>query len=89
MRELEEPDPELDKYVINSVISAIEWEGMSEEDVEDIIAKIEGDEEEVEGGEEIGIEVDAEAGGEEIAVGAEEELAEQKEVDPDERNTKK
>ena len=78
MRELEEPDPELDKYVINSVISAIEWESMSEEDVEDIIAKIEGDEEEGEG-EEVDIELGAEDGGEEVEVGIEDELAESEE----------
>ena len=59
MRELEEPDPELDKYVINSVISAIDWEGMSDEDIEDVIAKIEGEEEEdAEGA--IDVEIDAE-----------------------------
>ena len=87
MRELEEPDPELDKYVINSVISAIEWESMSEEDVEDIIAKIEGDEEEGEG-EEVDIELGAEEGGEEVEVGIEDELAEQKEVEPEPKKKK-
>ena len=84
MRELEEPDPELDKYVINSVISAIEWEDMSEEDVEDIIAKIEGDEEEGEG-EEVDIEIGAEEGGEEVEVGIEDELAESEEKEGEEK----
>jgi len=84
MRELEEPDPELDKYVINSVISAIQWEDMSEEDVEDIIAKIEGDEEEGEG-EEVDIEVDAEEGGEEVEVGIEDDLAESEEKEGEEK----
>jgi len=78
MRELEEPDPELDKYVINSVISAIEWESMSEEDKEDIIAKIEGDEEEGEG-EEVDIELGDEEGDEEVEVGIGDELAESEE----------
>jgi|7_EtaG_2_1085326.scaffolds.fasta_scaffold07214_3 hypothetical protein len=84
MRELEEPDPELDKYVINSVISAIEWESMSEEDVEDIIAKIEGDEEEGEG-EEVDIELGAEEDGEEVEVGIEDELAESEEKEGEEK----
>ena len=83
MRELEEPDPELDKYVINSVISAIDWESMSEEDVEDIIAKIEGDEEEGEGAE-VDIELGAEEGGEEVEVGIEDELAESEEKEGEE-----
>ena len=90
MRELEEPDPELDKYVINSVISAIEWESMSEEDVEDIIAKIEGDEEEGEG---VEVDVDIEASGPEGESAEEtfssgEELAEQDESDSDEEDKK-
>ena len=46
MRDMDEPDAELDKYVINSVISAIDFEVMDDEDVEDIIAKIEGEDEE-------------------------------------------
>ena len=74
MRDMDEPDPELDKYVINSVISAIEWDEVPDEDVEDIIAKIEGEEEEdSEGGEEIEVNLDTEETIEEPA----EELAEQ------------
>jgi hypothetical protein len=66
MRDMDEPDAELDKYVINSVISAIDFEVMDDEDVEDIIAKIEGeDEEDGEGsdefgGEEVDVDLDAE-----------------------------
>jgi hypothetical protein len=45
----DEADPELEKYVINSIISALHLDEMDEEDKEDIIAKIEGDEEEGEG----------------------------------------
>ena len=69
LRDKEEPDAELDKYVINSIISAIDWDEMSDEDVEDIIAKIEGEEEEdAEGGEDIDIDMDTEEGGEDIDI---------------------
>ena len=46
IRELDEPDAELEKYVINSVISALHLDEFSDEDIEDIIAKLEGEEEE-------------------------------------------
>jgi hypothetical protein len=46
IREMEEPDGELEKYVINSVISAMHLDLLSEEDIEDIVAKLEGEEEE-------------------------------------------
>ena len=46
LRDKDEPDAELDKYVINSIISAIDWDEVPDEDVEDIIAKIEGEDEE-------------------------------------------
>ena len=46
LRDKDEPDAELDKYVINSIVSAIDWEEIPDEDVEDIIAKIEGEDEE-------------------------------------------
>jgi hypothetical protein len=49
LRDMDEADPELEKYVINSIISALHLDEMDEEDKEDIIAKIEGDEEEGEG----------------------------------------
>ena len=52
MRDMDDPDSELDKYVINSVISAIDFEEIDEEDVEDIIAKIEGEDEEAGEGDE-------------------------------------
>lgn len=89
LRDKEEPDAELDKYVINSIISAIDWDEMSDEDVEDIIAKIEGEEEEdAEGSEEIDIDMDAEEGGEEVSMDVEaeagEELAEGEEKDKEE-----
>ena len=46
IRELDEPDAELEKYVINSIISALHLDEFSDEDIEDIIAKLEGEEEE-------------------------------------------
>ena len=74
MRDMDEPDSELDKYVINSVISAIDWDEVDDEDVEDIIAKIEGEDEE----DEEGVEVSDDFGDEteEVEVDAEEELDE-------------
>ena len=84
LRDKDEPDPELDKYVINSIVSAIDWEEIPDEDVEDIIAKIEGEDEEdgeLEGGDEESIDIDMdveEEGGEDpfAEEGGEEELAE-------------
>ena len=52
LRDKDDPDAELDKYVINSIISAIDWEEIPDEDVEDIISKIEGDDEEAGEGDE-------------------------------------
>jgi hypothetical protein len=46
MRDMDEPDVDLEKYVINSVISAMHLDLFSEEDVEDIISKLEGEDEE-------------------------------------------
>ena len=84
LRDKDEPDAELDKYVINSIISAINWEEIPDEDVEDIIAKIEGEDEEdgeLEGGDEESVDVDMdveEEGGEDpFAEEGEEELNEQ------------
>jgi len=77
MRDMEEPDGELDKYVINSIISAIDWEEIGDDDVEDIIAKIEGEDEE-DG--EVDVEIDAEEGGEVEEFGAEEEITEDSEA---------
>jgi len=55
LRDKEEVDPELEKYVINSIISALHLDEMDENDKEDIISKIEGEEETEEGeeGEEV------------------------------------
>ena len=79
------PETELDgdliKYVLNSVISAVDLAQLSEEDVEDIISKIEGDEgmEYTEEGEfdvELSGDEEMDLGGEEeIALGGEEEIA--------------
>ena len=46
LRDMESPDPELEKYVINSFISAMHLDEMDENDKDDIISKIEGEEEE-------------------------------------------
>ncbi len=48
LRDMEQVDPDLEKYVINSIISALHLDEMDEGDKEDIIAKLEG-EEEIEG----------------------------------------
>tara|TARA_Y100000589_G_scaffold309417_1_gene326920 strand:- start:10480 stop:12183 length:1704 start_codon:yes stop_codon:yes gene_type:complete len=88
LRDKDEPDAELDKYVINSIVSAIDWEEIPDEDVEDIIAKIEGEDEEdgeLEGGDEVGGEdpfADEEGGEDPFAdeEGGEEELAESEEI---------
>ena len=92
MRDMDEPDSELDKYVINSVISAIDWDEVDDEDVEDIIAKIEGEDEE----DEEGVEVSDDFGDEteEVEVDTEEELdepaiAENKEEKRKEKSNKK
>ena len=61
LRDMEEADPELEKYVINSIISALHFDEMDEGDKEDIIAKIEGEEEEdMEG--KVDMEMDTEEG---------------------------
>ena len=82
LRDKDDPDAELDKYVINSIVSAINWEEIPDEDVEDIISKIEGEDEEddaLEGGEEESVDIDMEEEGEEDPFGddgSEEELSE-------------
>jgi hypothetical protein len=85
LRDKDDPDAELDKYVINSIVSAIDWEEIPDEDVEDIIAKIEGeDEEDGEGDgfatddEEV-VDLDAEEGVDEDPFADEEELSESEE----------
>ena len=92
LRDKDEPDAELDKYVINSIVSAIDWEEIPDEDVEDIIDKIEGEDEEddaLEGGDEV--EMDAEVEVEEdpfAEEGGEEELAESDEKGVEEKDCK-
>jgi len=94
LRDKDEPDPELDKYVINSIVSAIDWEEIPDEDVEDIIAKIEGeDEEDGEGdefatGDEEVVDLDAEEGGDEDPFAEEggDELAESEEEEEKEED---
>jgi hypothetical protein len=63
LRDMDEADPDLEKYVINSVISAMHLDEMDEGDKEDIIAKLEGEEDE-EGGDDF----DMEVGDEEVDV---------------------
>jgi hypothetical protein len=46
MRELDEPNPELEKYVINSIMSALDVDSMDEDFKEDLISKLEGEDEE-------------------------------------------
>ena len=83
LRDKDEPDAELDKYVINSIISAINWEEIPDDDVEDIIAKIEGEDEEddaLEGGDEVEMDTEVEMEEDPFAEeGDEEEIAESEE----------
>jgi hypothetical protein len=60
IREMDEPDAELEKYVINSIISAMHLDLLSEEDIEDIINKIEGEEEEDSENADVDLDLDAE-----------------------------
>lgn len=81
LRDKDDPDAELDKYVINSIVSAIDWEEIPDDDVEDIISKIEGEDEEDDAleGDEESVDVDMEGEGEEDPFGDdgdEEELSE-------------
>ena len=46
MRELDEPDAELEKYVLNSIMSALNLDDMDEDFKEDLISKLEGETEE-------------------------------------------
>ena len=62
------------KYVINSILSALDLESMDEEDKEEILDKIEGTEEDEFGGDEFG---DEEGMGDEESVEPEAEMAEQ------------
>ena len=95
LRDKDDPDAELDKYVINSIISAIDWEEIPDEDVEDIISKIEGEDEEDGEGDEFAtddeevVDLDAEEGDVEdpFADDGGEELAESEEEDTEEEDT--
>jgi hypothetical protein len=93
LRDMGEADLDLEKYVINSIISAMHLDEMDEEDKEDIIEKIEsGDEEEgddfdMEGGdEEVDVDLDAEETTEE---GGEEELSEGEDKEDDDDDDEK
>jgi len=46
LRDSEDVDPKLEKYVINSIISALHLDEMDESDKEDIISKFEGEDDE-------------------------------------------
>ena len=86
LRDMDEVDSDLEKYVINSIISAMHLDEMDDGDKEDIIAKLEGEEDEeggddfdMEGGdEEVDVDLDAEEetpeeGGEELSEGEDKE----------------
>jgi hypothetical protein len=58
LRDMDEVDSDLEKYVINSIISAMHLDQMDEGDKEDIISKLEGEEESDFESEESGEDVD-------------------------------
>ena len=90
LRDMDEADPELEKYVINSIISALHLDEMDEDDKEDIIAKIEGDEEEE--GEGVDLDLDSDLdldAGEEGDETAEVETGEEEEIELAEGKKKK
>ena len=97
LRDMGEADLDLEKYVINSIISAMHLDEMDEEDKEDIIEKIEsGDEEEgddfdMEGGdEEVDVDLDAEETTEVTPEeGGEEELSEGEDKEDDDDDDEK
>ncbi|MDB0059582.1 hypothetical protein N9F18_00335 [bacterium] len=97
LRDMGEADLDLEKYVINSIISAMHLDEMDEEDKEDIIEKIEsGDEEEgddfdMEGGdEEVDVDLDAEETTEETPEeGEEKELSEGEDKEDDDDDDEK
>jgi hypothetical protein len=81
LRDMDSADPDLEKYVINSVISAMHLDEMDDEDKEDIISKLEGDEDE-EGGDSFDMDsdvVDVDLDTEETPIDGGEELSEGKE----------
>ena len=94
LRDMDEADLDLEKYVINSIISAMHLDEMDEEDKEDIIEKIEsGDEDEegmddfdMEGGdEEVDMDLDAEETTEETPEEGGEELSEGEDKEDDDK----
>jgi hypothetical protein len=92
LRDMDEADLDLEKYVINSIISAMHLDEMDEEDKEDIIAKLEGEDDEeggddfdMEGGdEEVDVDLDAEETTEETPEEGE-ELSEGEDKEEDEK----
>lgn len=98
LRDMDEADLDLEKYVINSIISAMHLDEMDEEDKEDIIEKIEsGDEDEegmddfdMEGGdEEVDMDLDAEETTEETPEEGGEELSEGEDKEDDDKEVVK
>ena len=98
LRDMDEADLDLEKYVINSIISAMHLDEMDEEDKEDIIAKLEGEDDEeggddfdMEGGdEEVDVDLDAEETTEETPEEGEElSEGEDKEDDDDDDDDEK
>ena len=97
LRDMDESDLDLEKYVINSIISAMHLDEMDEEDKEDIIEKIEsGDEDEegddfdMEGGdEEVDMDLDAEEETTEETPEEGEELSEGEDKEDDDDDDKK
>jgi hypothetical protein len=96
LRDMDEADSDLEKYVINSIISAMHLDEMDDEDKEDIIAKLEGEEDEegmddfdMEGGdEEVGVDLDAEETTEETPEEGGEELSEGEDKEDDDDDDK-
>lgn len=74
LRDSEDVDPKLEKYVINSIISALHLDEMDEGDKEDIISKFEGEDEEDSLGDTEGDEFDTEEDTETPEEGGEEDI---------------
>ena len=97
LRDMDESDLDLEKYVINSIISAMHLDEMDEEDKEDIIEKIESGDEDEEGGdfdmeggdEEVDMDLDAEEETTEETPEEGEELSEGEDKEDDDDDDKK
>lgn len=74
LRDSEDVDPKLEKYVINSIISALHLDEMDEGDKEDIISKFEGEDEEDSFGDTEGDDFDTEEDTETPEEGGEEDI---------------